>query len=386
MKILIIYPTLTHPVNAGNKQWVLSQATKLRELGNDVYMLCINTPGLKDSQDSINNGIRETREFWGNNGFVFNSSFWGRIKATFIMHIRRVFFSGYYKCDDLYPPRLHVYVNRLNEQYHFDACIVNYYWLSKVLSKTDIPLKIINTHDVFSFRDIITHSKRAWMSTFPNEEAKALNRANYIMALQDEEAVYFAHLAPKSKVKVVYCPFEIHKTPFMGNHVLLMLAGAGVLNMNGLVWFIDNIFPAIIKEFPDVELIIGGYLCNMIANRINHPNIRLFGAVNNPMELYKLGDVAINPVTDGTGLKIKTFEALSYGKIVMTHPHSVIGVFKKDDSNIFYSEDAEKWVTHLKIIWNDSNIAKSLKRKSIDYICEMNSFVEMNYKSVMNGL
>lgn len=386
MKILIIYPTLTHPVNAGNKQWVLSQASILRELGNDVYMLCINTPGLKDSQDSIKKAIRETCEFWGNHGFVLSSSLFERVKATFVMHFRRLFFKGYYKCDDLYPPRLHVYVKRLNEHYHFDACIVNYYWLTKVLKKTNIPLKIVNTHDVFSFRDITTHSKRAWMSTFPNEEAKALNRADYIMALQDEEAIYFAHLAPRSKVKVVYCSFEIHKTPFVGNHALLMLAGAGALNINGLVWFINNIFPAIIKEFPDVELIIGGYICNMIGKRINHPNIRLLGAVHDPMELYKLGDVAINPVTDGTGLKIKTFEALSYGKIVMTHPHSVIGVFKKEDSNIFYSEDAEKWVSYLKKLWNDLNIIESLKCKSIDYIIEMNSFIEMNYKSLMNSL
>lgn len=384
MKVLIIYPTLTHPVNAGNKQWALSQAKKLIQLGCDVYMLCINAPGLKETKEDVRKGLEETKRFWGDHVFVYNAGIVYRVKYTFMKHLRAIFNNGYYNCDDLYPQRLDIFVNKINKTQLFDVCIVNYYWLSKVLTKISIPTKVINTHDIFSFRDQVTHTKKAWMCTMPNEEAKALQRSDIILALQDEEAVFFSHLAPNSKVKVVYCPYEVHNTPLVGQHNLLMLASANELNIKGLEWFVEDVFPLIIAVYPDVKLILGGYICKAISNMIKHPNIVFIGSVQDPMELYTMGDVAINPVYDGTGLKIKTFEALSYGKIAMTHPHSVIGVYKKEESGIFYSENPKEWVNFLGGIWDDYDKIQSLKQHSIEYINNMNSFIEMNYKSLMS--
>ena len=75
--------------------------------------------------------------------------------------------------------------------------------------------------------------------------------------------------------------------------------------------------------------------------------------MNDPSDLYKLGDVSVNPCINGTGLKIKTFEALSYGKVVMVHPHSTIGIYNRECAPVFASTRAEEWVSHLKSIWRD---------------------------------
>lgn len=380
MKILIIYPTPTHPVNAGNKQWVLSQVEILKELGNDVYMLCLNVRGLRENVNANVESIRQTKEFWGDHLYLFNANYTFRAWSTLCMTYRKRFQKGYYHCDDLYPSGLSQFVEKINKKEKFDALIVNYYWLSKALCDIDIPLKAINTHDVFSIRDLMTHSDRAWMCTSPNEEAKALQRARHIFSLQDEESIFFHHLSPQSNIYTVYCPYKIVKTEVVGNKNVVMLASSNILNIKGFEWFVKNIFPLINKEIPECNLVIGGYLCNVLKDFENHPNIKLIGSVEDPIELYNYGDVAINPCTDGTGLKIKTFEALSYGKIAMTHPHSVNGIYDKKNSPVFYSEKPEEWVDFLKKIWGDKSELENIKRESIKYIVRMNEHITIEYR------
>lgn len=377
MKILEVYPTLTHPVNAGNKQWLLSQVNILKELGHEVYIVCVDVPGLKEKYDE--EGYIETKYYWGNYVFVYRPSFVYRLWSSLCIKLRKRLNGGFFKCDNLYPWGLGNYIEKLNNKIGFDVCIVNYYWLSKALKSITTPIKAINTHDIFSFRNLSTHSKIAWMCTTPNEEAKGLMRSDYIFALQDEEAIFFKHLCPSKNVLTVYCPYKTKELPVVNNHNLVMLASSNALNIKGVRWFCSNIFPYIIKDFPDVKLVLGGYICNVLSEFENYPHIELIGCVDDPSELYRLGNIAINPCDDGTGLKIKTFEALSYGRISMTHPHSTIGIYKKENSPVFYSDNAREWVEFLKMIWREDNILKEKMAQSVEYIEDMNQFIKCEY-------
>ena len=381
MKILIVYPTFTHPINSGNKQWVNSQAELLIKLGHDVHMLCINIPGMHYDKQNNQKAYKLTKNIWKNKLQVYNASIFERIKSSIVMNYRKYTNDGYYNCDDLYPNGLTEFVNKLNLKENFDACIVNYYWLSKLLENSNIPITAINTHDVFSFRNIATHSKTAWMCTYPNEEAIALQRAKYIFALQDEEASYFTHLSPNSQILKVYCPYKIHDYKFLHNHNLVMLASSNPLNVAGFKWFYKNIFPDIIANFPDVKFVIGGYICEKIKEICSQDkHIKLIGTVDDPRDLYEYGDIAINPCTDGTGLKIKTFEALSYGKIVMTHPHSVKVIYNKMNAPVFYSKISSEWIDFLKTMWSsDTTIIENKCKESINYIKSMNEYIIEQY-------
>ena len=129
---------------------------------------------------------------------------------------------------------------------------------------------------------------------------------------------------------------------------------------------------------------IGGYICKKLQDYSNKPHFKLIGEVEDPADLYKLGDVAINPCKNGTGLKIKTFEDLSFGKVAMTHPHSTIGIYQKQTAPVFASEAAEDWVRFLKEIWGDNAVLQERSKKSTLYIDKMNRHITEQYKIVCN--
>lgn len=74
---------------------------------------------------------------------------------------------------------------------------------------------------------------------------------------------------------------------------------------------------------------VGGSICKMLSGLSDIDGVKVLGYIDSPANFYAQGDVAINPVYQGTGLKIKTFESISFDKVVMVHPHSMAGIFKK---------------------------------------------------------
>lgn len=370
---------MTHPVNSGNSQWAIAQVESLKKLGQDVYVLCVNIPGFSIDRKQNLHDLNMTRNYWGDHGFIFNANQFVRFKQSVVINFRNRLCGGFFKCDDIYPRKLSSFVNRIHKYYHFDACIVNYYWMTLLFQGVSFKKTAVNTHDVFSFRNQSVKFNKAWMCTTPNEEAKGLQRAHYIFALQDEESCYFSRIAPSSKVINVYCPFMIHDMPIVQNHTLTFLSSDNHFNIEGLKWFNEVIFPSIIDAFPDVVLVVGGKICNAMEQANKH--MMLIGPVDRPEYLYKYGDVAINPCINGTGLKIKTFESMAYGKVVLVHPHSTIGIYKKTSAPVLASSNPEDWVSFLKKIWGNIEILKEYKNKSINYIEEMNHYIDKAYLS-----
>ena len=100
-------------------------------------------------------------------------------------------------------------------------------------------------------------------------------------------------------------------------------------------------------------------------------------------QFYALGDIAINPVYQGTGLKIKTFEALSYGKVTIVHPHSAEGIYDKFNAPIIQCKTPSEYATHLIEMLSNIEKRKEISNKSIEYIHSLNLYIAQQYKEVI---
>jgi glycosyltransferase involved in cell wall biosynthesis len=81
-----------------------------------------------------------------------------------------------------------------------------------------------------------------------------------------------------------------------------------------LEWILGAVFPHIQKKRADSELVVAGEV-----GRVRRwPNwVSLLGKQDSLVDTYARAAVVINPVKFGTGLPVKTIEALSYGKPIV---------------------------------------------------------------------
>jgi hypothetical protein len=94
-------------------------------------------------------------------------------------------------------------------------------------------------------------------------------------------------------------------------------------NIQGIKWFIKNVLP-----FVDIQLIIVGKDMDILKQDVlvqNSSKIIIHNSVPNLTEYYEKADFVILPIFLGGGMKVKTAEALMYGKFLFGTNEAFIG-------------------------------------------------------------
>lgn len=372
-KILVAADMTTHPCIGGNNQCVMQYVKILRNLGYDVYYLLIGVRGLSEET------IKATAEYWGDRFLYYPTP---KYQDFFQRVVKRIKNNAYPDIIDFYSPKGIVrYVNDINKRLHFDGLIVNYIWQSK-LAYCDIPAKAIYTHDVFTNRAERMAAGANWHSYPAETEAKYLRRFKNILAIQDVERDFFRYLSPKSNVVSVYSSFEYVEQPLAGNKNILFFSGGGDLNISGIKRFLEYVWPELRKRDKDITLLIGGGICGSLKESSMPEGVKLMGRYDDIADFYALGDIAINPVFEGTGLKIKTFEALAHGKTVIVDPHSAIGIYDRKNAPLLLANAPDDYVASIASRLNDKDLIIDDKFKAKQYIAKLNNYVASQYKNI----
>ncbi|RXK87349.1 glycosyltransferase [Filimonas effusa] len=371
MKVLIISSMPTHPPIAGNRACILAYSELLISLGYDVSFLWVSSPN--PSQEEV----QGMNSFWGAKLIHYKRTRFQLFKEKLYRNLRFKR-TGFYKVDDLFPNDLITFLKTHFQENQVDCVVVNYIFFSRAFDAFPEKVrKVLYTHDVFT--DRYQKTGNPWFSTTPDEEAKALNRADVIWAIQENEASYYHYLS-RSEVLTTYSFFQITETRLTEKKVLLFFSGSNQHNVEAIIFFIETIFPKLQQRFPDVKLLVGGTICDKISERAGN-GIELLGAVEDPVSFYSLGDICINPTFSGTGLKIKTFEAMAHGKIVICHPHNIEGVYNGNAAPVFLAEDANGYLAALQHLFEDREVLLQRRKAALEYITQLNDIVKDRIQS-----
>jgi len=177
------------------------------------------------------------------------------------------------------------------------------------------------------------------------EEISALNRADAVIATQQEEAEYLRRTISSEVFTVGHLiDLGVSPPPDPGGARMLFVGSANPYNVQGLEWFLDRVLPRIRKEMPDVELAIAGPVGHV---RTWPDGISVLGIQESLVAAYADATLVINPVPFGTGLAIKTIEALSYGKPVVATPAGSRGLKADFHGALLLAETPDAFVEHV---------------------------------------
>lgn len=377
MKILVISSCPTHPTTAGNRKCVYDYCRMYQSKGHDVYYLLVNYEFKSRTFEYTN----ATKEEWGDHFFIYQTGMFHSSYKHFKNKWRKLFCNYSWKVDDWYPMGLKHYVNLLHKKIQFDSVIVNYVYLSKVLCGLNIQKKILYTHDSFTNK-FLRVGREADFSIAPSEESKGLLRCDTILSIQENETVLFKYLAPKQKIYTTFAFFENNFLQLTGNNKLLFFSGLNPYNINGIVSFIENVMVKIHRINSDCELYIGGKICQVLSSLKMPSFVKLLGLFDNPQDFYSLGDIVINPVYQGSGLKIKTFEALSFGRITITSEHSSEGIFDRHESPIMIAHDAKDYINYIERL-NSLEERVLIQKSIVQYMEKFQNYVIQTFENVI---
>jgi glycosyltransferase involved in cell wall biosynthesis len=226
--------------------------------------------------------------------------------------------------------------------------------------------KVVDTHDLLSGRD-----PGESIYCTPEEERKYLLNADAIIAIQEAEAEMFRSLVPEREVITVGIDYEVVEDGDSYEEckdTVLVVGSNYRANITGLQSFCEHAWPLVCRENPQAELLVAGKICEAPLNGV--PRVKTLGWVDDLQALYRQCSVVINPTLTGTGLKIKTVEALCNGKPLVATPNAVEGLPSTGDTPWVVGEDWQAFAGAVVSVLGDEKRRRLLQKTAIHYARE----------------
>lgn len=150
-----------------------------------------------------------------------------------------------------------------------------------------------------------------------NNERKACQYSDKLVVLTERD---------KQELKRIYGACEIDIIPIslsdtLINKVyeltavpptLIFIGNRWYANIHGIKWFVRNVLDNV-----DIRLQIVGTEMDVLKKHFNHPKVEFLGFVPDLSSVLIHADYVISPIFIGGGMKVKTCEALMYGKHII---------------------------------------------------------------------
>ena len=378
-KLLVISPTPTHPNYAGSRARIQTLLLNLQQLGYEVHLLHIE----REKGDA-----GAMREAWGEHYHVLPYSL--KRESTIRRYRRRLLRrlgsdNGWrHDIDAIWDKTNEQAIRKLQDQHRFDIVVVEYVFFSRALQLFDDGvLKVLDTHDVFTDRHKLYQARGErpqWFSTSAKDEGRALDRADVVLAIQSSEADYFRSLSG-THVSIVGHTVDVETIPSREQAPRLLYIGSrNPINVRSLDWFISEIFPAVRDEQPNVELVVVGNIANDIAAS---PGVRKVGIIENLRDAYTLADIVVNPMLFGTGLKIKSLEAMAFGKALVTTGVGAAGLEDEIGDAYVCEDEPANQVREILRLLRDVDSLKATQRSAQAYVQAWNDDTLSNLRAAL---
>ena len=127
---------------------------------------------------------------------------------------------------------------------------------------------------------------------------------------------------------------------------LLFVGSSYYPNVLGIRWFVKNVLPELDKN---IQLIIVGRGLEFLKKEFQDSRVNVVGTVETPVPYYLDADIFIAPLFDGGGMKVKSIEAISYGKCFVGTEESLHGFWEEFSDSvrnkfIYKVNTKEEWI------------------------------------------
>lgn len=199
-------------------------------------------------------------------------------------------------------------------------------------------------------------------------EQHAHQLVDAIIPISTSDEQFYKRL--KNKIPLYHAPTGVEigesnygKVP-VSNNSLYFIGGLDWLpNVEGLNWFIENVFPAIQQQFPNVVLHIAGRNGSSEWLTINNKQIIYHGEVEDATQYASNKFICIVPLLSGSGMKIKIIEAMHLSKPVITTRKGATGMPDGTAEHIYIADDAGEFIEQIKMLLTNPEIGF---RKGVD--------------------
>lgn len=129
-----------------------------------------------------------------------------------------------------------------------------------------------------------------------------------------------------------------------GGKNLLFVGSKFPPNVQGITWFVENVMP----KLPECTLTIVGKGFEELKEQLTRKNVIVIGGVDSLDPYYENAAAVVMPILYGDGMKVKTAEAMMYGKVIFASEEALVGYDIDGVQGIFCCKTEKDFVDEIR--------------------------------------
>jgi polysaccharide biosynthesis protein PslH len=380
MRILLLTNKMPYPARDGGSIATLTLAKALHKVGNTIHILSMNTSKHFVNTSDIPQNLVEEFNF---ETVPLNTS----ISVTEMLKnflFKRIPYNAERFINDDFETKL----IKLLTDYKFDIVQLEGLYLCPYIktirhhSKALISLRAHNIEHEIWERTVFNEQsvlKRLYLKNLAKRikkfEIGFMDQYDLLIPITERDALRYKNMGSNLPAHVVPTGVDSENYKKQDNNNWPGVFHIGALdwipNQEGLLWFLNKVWPLIRKEHPNLEFIIAGRNApNNFLSKIKQDGVVYVGEVENAIDFMNENNIMIVPLLSGSGMRIKIIEGMALGKVIITTSIGTEGIDTSNNENILICNTPDMFAHQLNRLLTDKQFFNSLSKNAIKFVTE----------------
>ncbi|MCS6823501.1 MAG: glycosyltransferase family 4 protein [Cytophagaceae bacterium] len=198
-----------------------------------------------------------------------------------------------------------------------------------------------------------------------NFEIENAMRYDGIIAITKRDEDFYRKIGYKGPLKTINAGVEILSPPIYlppASKIRLCFIGSMEWqpNIQGLYWFIDNVWPVITSKFENLEFHIAGKNTPKEFLQLNIKGITVHGEVPDARTFLQQYEVMLVPLLSGGGMRLKIVEAMALGKCIISTSTGAEGIDVQHGKNILIANQVEEFSLAISMLYKNPALIQEI--------------------------
>lgn len=142
-------------------------------------------------------------------------------------------------------------------------------------------------------------------------------------------------------------------------------------NINGIRWFIKEVWPSVSKAVPDATFDVAGRNASVKTGRlIKGDNMFFHGEVTSSSDFMIDKPVMVIPLFSGSGIRMRIIEGMSIGRCIVTTSRGAEGIYFENKRNIFIADTPGDFADCIIKLLKNADLQKQIAENAIENVRE----------------
>lgn len=208
-------------------------------------------------------------------------------------------------------------------------------------------------------------------------ELDHLNDYDYLIAVSDRDLAKFKKLGYRNGAMASPIGLDIKnyvKVDRRGAKATLKVGFIGALdwvpNVEGLEWFLSEVWPTVMGEGKDIEFHVAGRHTPDTILAIDSPGVFIHGEVPNAVDFMNGNDIMVVPLFSGSGMRVKILEGMALAKMIITTSLGKEGIHVSHGEQIMIADDASTFAETILGMAEDRDAIRTIGEQAYTFVKE----------------